>query len=99
MAEEECKHPYIGSLISEIKQDIRDLREHINALKDNDDQAHDIIYNKIDNVNNNIMNKINEMEREIFSAKTIVRFTKAVVLTIIAVLAFKFGDISSIWSK
>lgn len=44
-----------------------------------------------------IQTKFNALQSELSLYKTIVKIVKAILLSIVSVLAFKFGDISSYW--
>lgn len=68
------------------KREIEELQASINKRWDRED----IIWSKLDS-------RLDRIEAELSLYKTLIKFFKAVALTVAAILAFKFGDIKGIW--
>lgn len=67
-------------------EEVRELKERIKErwVKE------DAIWAKLDH-------RLDKIEAELSLYKTLIKFSKAIALTVAALLAFKFGDIKGIW--
>lgn len=68
------------------KRELEELQTLINKRWEREDA----IWNKLDA-------RLDRIEAELSLYKTMIKFFKAVGLTLAAILAFKFGDIKGIW--